>query len=130
MGALSNAPSGSRLLGTLTTVSGVSHVLSGLNLKPFQFLWIRFAGVSFNSGAILTLEGVDISQSTGGAATSITGSVLLALSVGDGISTNIISGGGADVSSVVETALSKASSSLTFSGGTFDAGSIEIYGVA
>ena len=113
------------LLGTLTTTSGTSQTLSSLTLTGYSFLVFVFVGVSHNSGSNASVSVNGGAQITSGvnAATLITGFsfVDLASSAASGINAN----------GAVST-ITTATTSITFtlSAGSFDAGSIRVYGVA
>ena len=112
------------LLGTLTTSSGTTQTLSGLDLTPYKFLYISVKNVTFSGTSSLGLSGgsVQISNVTSG------DPLVVAVTV------DLISGvvGNTDVSAGVWTG-STASTSLVFyvGGGidTFTGGSIYVYGV-
>ena len=112
------------LLGTLTTSSGTTQTLSGLDLTPYKFLYISVKNVTFSGTSYLGLSGggVQISNVTSG------DPLVVAVTV------DLISGvvGNTDVSAGVWTG-STASTSLVFyvGGGidTFTGGSIYVYGV-
>ena len=112
------------LLGTLTTSSGTTQTLSGLDLTPYKFLYISVKNVTFSGTSSLGLSGgsVQISNVTSGTP------LVVAVTV------DLISGvvGNTDVSAGVWTG-STASTSLVFyvGGGidTFTGGSIYVYGV-
>ena len=119
------------LLGTLTTTSGTTQTLSGLNLTPYRFLRMTVNGVSFTGTVALRLNAISITAVLGTAGFSFYGTVFLDLS--SGIATAIIaeSNAGASTAGAVRapvTSYSNATTSISFDGGTFDAGSIRVYG--
>jgi len=119
---------GMTLLGTLTTTSGSTQTLSGLTLTNYKYLYIVVDGVSFTAiGVTMTLGGVDFCSSTGSpASASVTGYSILDLNSGIFTTT---SEGSTLKQNIGNTSYSNASTSIVFAGGTFDAGSIKVYGV-
>jgi len=119
------------LLGTLTTTSGTSQTLSSLDLTLFKFLRIVVNGVSSNfSGTILRIDGKNMSPLIQSAPSRFYGIVDLDLSSGVFGST-VISTTSLKEVTVGDTAYTNATTSVVIStsGGTFDLGSINIYGV-
>jgi len=118
------------LLGTLTTTSGSSQTLSGLVLTDYKFLHFTLNGVSTSStsgtvglGPVSDLFG----PATGGATVSGMGWVDLGNGIATAatrVSTVSTVGAGASGYSTATTSVS-----VNVSSGTFDAGSIRIYGV-
>lgn len=132
------------LLGTLTTTSGTTQTLSGLTLTGYKQIQIFIEGVSHNSGTQQSLRLLDANGSTqlslnpiAGLGAFVRGIVIIDLNTGvlaglteSGSSTAPYTTVG--VSTVAgETTFSTSATSITFSpsGGSFDAGSILIYGV-
>lgn len=124
-------------LGTLTTTSGTSQTLSSLVLTPYKSLRITLEGVSFTAtGPQLRLGGVgqEITATLGTAGFGFYGTVLLDLA--NGVATSItaeLNAGASGVGAIriTDTGYSTATTSITFDGsggGTFDAGSIRVYG--
>jgi hypothetical protein len=119
------------LLGTLTTTSGISQSLTGLNLNPYSMLLIEVIGVSCgNTSAYLTLGSGQFSGTLGNSANSWVGTAFCNLTGG------YINGLLREVNSNPQifsaaTGYSKATTTLTIScvGSSFDAGSIRVYGV-
>lgn len=121
------------LLGTITTTSGTSQTLSGLTLTPYKFLICSFNGVSLTSTGDITITSnaagrlvASLSTST----TTINGLVTIDLATGgftavtsDSVST------GSRIATSGASGLTTASTSVTFLGASFDAGSILVYGV-
>jgi len=140
---LANAPAagGMTLLGTLTTTSGTSQTLSGLTLTSYKQLLAVFKLVGSNatSGIILSSGiGLTITDNAGTSA-GICGTMLYDLTNGilvtnasagiGGTSTNQAVIGSA-YAAVTNSSITTASTSITFSSaGTFNKGSILIYGV-
>lgn len=126
---------GMTLLGTLTTTSGTSQTLSGLNLTSYNSLYIIVNGVSTNAAAVLRLCGYDISINYAGL--SFRGgfvSLNLKSNVTSYTSCVFIPGGGGNAidSEIPIASLSSSSTSIFFDTGssnTFDAGTILVYGV-
>jgi len=115
------------LLGTLTTTSGTTQTLSGLTLTDYVSLYIVINGVSFTASSItMTLGGVAFCSPTGLASSVVSGYSNLDLATGI---FNTISTGSALRQDIGDTSYSNATTSITFAGGTFDAGSIKVYGV-
>jgi len=124
------------LLGTLTTTSGTTQTLSSLVLTPYKFLRIVVNKVSFTTNSPLQFGGKVASNTpTAGVpgADSFMGTIILDLSssifsaqIGVGNLTLGDSYAGAAWGGF--TAYTNASTSIVFSGGTFDAGSILVYG--
>lgn len=118
------------LLGTLTTTSGTSQSLTSLNLNPYSLVMLEVINVSCgNTSSPILLgsatvtgslsnssnnwDGVIFLNLTSGRATGITSQSVVTVQVGSGA-----------------TGYSKASTTLTVScSGSFDAGSIRIYGL-
>lgn len=131
--AISAIPSpNSVLLGTLTTTSGTSRTLSGLNLTPYKFVQFFVNGVSvtettrdllLNSYKVLDLTGDSaLNRAFGGGVIDLSNGVFY--SSGD-CSGAVTAGGGLS-------GITTASTSITFTctaGSSFDAGSIRIHGV-
>ena len=116
------------LLGTLTTTSGTTATLSSLVLTPYRFLRMTLNGVSFSTSAQLQFGGVDIvNAALLSSANVIYGSIILDLA--NGVATNsYFETAAASGTRSVLTSYTNASTSITFSGGAFDAGSIRVYG--
>lgn len=135
---------GMTLLGTLTTTSGSTQTLSGLTLTSYQQVWAVFKNVSPTSVAFLRLSsasGVVISDPTVGVpiANGVYGTVIIDLAtsvVSSSLSqTNLVAENNANVAAYslagVQNTVTSASTSIAFytTAGTFDNGSIRIYGV-
>lgn len=122
------------LLGTLTTTSGASQVLSGLDLTEYKEIHIASGAVGHDvSGdANLQLEGESIAT---GIADNDTADfyTVINLTYGGGMSAFLESGfsGSSGVRAVFETGISTATTSLTFAwtSGSFDAGEIKVWGL-
>ena len=123
-------------LGTITTTSGSSASLSGLTLTGYKQLQFFIDGVSGNAtGQNILLNGLYVGALSGvSSATTCTGGGVIDLASGvffgssrwSGLAANDPSYGFGGASG-----LTTASTSITFTinTGTFDAGSIRIYGV-
>jgi len=124
------AASPATLLGTITTTSGATQSLGSLTLTSYKSLRCVVDGVSFSTGAQLTLDSINASGATAGAATVIHGIVDLDLATGVAVGMVGVSGSNSNVYTA-NTAYGTATTSITFgaSSGTFDAGSIRVYGV-
>lgn len=123
------------LLGTLTTTSGSTQTLSSLNLSPYKMLQINIKNVSINDVRALRFDGITISASLVNNAQVFKGRVTVFLDNG-GFDSIIVSGTAAGVisdtfSTAGTSGITTSSTSLSFStsAGSFDAGSIDIFGV-
>ena len=136
------------LLGTLTTTSGTSHTLSGLNLTPYKELFICFTNVSGNSGSTtpagansLRIDSILVQGPTANNYLS-NGTIYLNLITGTFISSYWNAAAANDSNSAPSsagpgtlyygrTSYSTATTSLVFSlvSASFDNGSITVYGV-
>jgi hypothetical protein len=126
------------LLGTLNTTSGTSQVLSGLNLNPYEYLYIAIAGVSFNNTGNLRLAAFRLAPSQAG---NIVISGWATLSLRGYGTYESITQTTTGFESVFNTftngyigsnGITRSSTSLSFDGGgsaSFDAGQIQVYGV-
>jgi hypothetical protein len=118
---------GTVLLGTVNTTSGSVQTLSGLDLTPYKFLIFEFIGVSHNSGTSQSFNiGTGRATDTENAASLNSGMVWVSLANG-----NVYLEGRAQPSNSNATGYSTATTSVSVSpsAGSFDAGSIRIYGV-
>ena len=118
------------LLGTLTTTSGSSQTLSGLVLTDYKFLHFTLNGVS-TSGAGGTIGLGPITDLFGTATGAVAVSGMGWVDLGNGVATAVTKlstvstvGAGASGYSTATTSVS-----VNVSSGTFDAGTIRIYGV-
>jgi len=128
---------GMTLLGTIATTSGSSVTLSGLDLTGYKFLQLSISAVSSTStNDWLNLNGYSAAVVTAGGAGTITyGGGFINLSTNAFYVNSVTLNGTAIASQSTRggpSGLTTASTSITFtiSAGTFDAGSITIYGVA
>lgn len=135
-------PSSMTLLGTVSTTSGTNPTLSGLTLTGYKQLQIVLEGVSHNSTGnnrqILignsTADDVNVTGAFGDTAT-VRGFVFIDLSSGTFCSDVANAGTTASQNSNVlagDLAITTASTAISFAldnTGSFDAGSIRIYGV-
>lgn len=125
---------GTRLLGTLTTTSGNIQTLSSLTLTPYKFLLMIWVGVSksHTGGTFNIGVATDVMVAlTSSASNTVSGFALIELTSGmvTGLSaetgwTNAIKVGLTGYSTATTTV-----SVSTSAGGTFDAGSVTVYGV-
>lgn len=130
--------SGATLLGTLNTTSGSTQTLSGLNLTDYKTLIIYLNNVSSSSTATIRLNSIAITQATGATGNSVWGVCFVDLSIGTfaAISSATASATGTlsntGVTNNGNCGITDASTSLVFSpsAGSFDAGTIKVYGVA
>lgn len=121
-------PPSSELLGTLTTNSGTTQTLSGLELSKFKQLLIVAKNVSFGLASALRLDG----QAMTGAATGAARSGISVLDLNSGVfSAGVGSGGSANDAIGGVTTYSNLTTSLVFtsSSNAFTGGSIDVYGV-
>jgi hypothetical protein len=116
-------------LGTITTTSGTTVTLSGLTLTSYKFLVFAYAGVSFGSAVYLRLNNQRVSPTMSGGSSTLTGGGQIDLSNGAFWAGGYESGGNTQGGFGGPSGLTTASTSISFTGGTFDAGSIRIYGV-
>jgi hypothetical protein len=131
---------GMTLLGTLTTTSGTSQALSGLTLTSYKQLSIFWNNVSWSSGNNMNLNTITIASGTSTAANATFGWAIVDLSLGtftgggnDGTASGGTSSTAIGVTYAGNCGVTTATTTLTFSGsasGTFDLGSIKVYGVA
>lgn len=130
-----------QLLGTLTTTSGSTQTLSGLVLTPFRSLWISVQGVSHTSlsNQSLSFATYTISRTFGNTGVR-SGYIQVDLGSGGTFLSNLNSGSNFSEVITAQTAAdvwagrsgyTTATTSISFgiSAGTFDAGSILVYGV-
>jgi hypothetical protein len=122
---------GHRLLGTLTTTSGTTVTLSGLDLTKFRFIKFVFNGVSFaGAGSQNFSIGGAVAFQLSASANTVTGIVEIDLFNGKGGSfggETAVGGASNGMSSTITTA--STSVSVTTTPNAFDAGSIRVYGV-
>ncbi|CAB4138431.1 hypothetical protein UFOVP330_49 [uncultured Caudovirales phage] len=117
-------------LGTITTTSGTTQTLSGLDLTPYRFLLAFINAVSAGTTTNLLFAGVD----TGKVITttqSATGMILVELASGIAAA-NVGGVGTANTSAFISinTAVFNATTSVSVSAASaFDAGSVRIYGM-
>lgn len=127
------------LLGTLTTTSGTTQTLSGLDLTGYKQLFIAVDNVSITSTTSqITLNSVTVFI-TNNATQSVYGIVAIALLNGvfgslynGAITTGSASGSfstTAGYSNGGKTTITNSTTSITVAGGTFDSGTITVYGV-
>lgn len=118
------------LLGTLTTTSGTTQTLSGLVLTPFRSLFCVIDGVSFTTTVTLTVDSLVCTAALSTSGSTFLGHLNIDLATGIFVCTsNNGFAGGSSSSYTSKTSYRNASTSISFGGGTFDAGSIRIYGV-
>ena len=126
--------SGYTLLGTLTTTSGTTQTLSGLDLTTYKFLKIFINGVShaIGGGGNLLLGGKIISAASTSAAANLCGEVEIDLTTGILSGSTVLTNVPASYAAGDITTYTSSSTSIAFawSGGTaFDLGSIKVYGL-
>jgi len=114
------------LLGTLTTTSGATQTLAGLDLSTYKTLQCYFSGVGHSSSTAERFDATNISSAFTG---PVYGFVTIDLTDGSGISLL----GQASTSGIiygVNTSYSTATTSISFSvaAGTYNAGKIYVFG--
>lgn len=121
------------LLGSITTTSGTVRTLSGLSLTYFNWLYVTFTAVSFNTNAVSYFY-VDVaamrSANTTSSPHTIDGMMMLSLTNGVGFIVTTSNAGSLSVAA--NTGITTASTSVSFTasgGGAFDNGTIRVYGV-
>ena len=140
------APSsgGMTLLGTLTTTSGTTQSLTSI-AAGYRAIMCEVEGVSFTTTAALTIATSSTNGAAYGSAGTITGSLSSSAASFSGViwihnigstaqlqvaSSAIQSGGDKSIGSVFCSANTAAVvNAIQFAGGTFDAGTIRVYGV-
>jgi len=133
--AAANSQDSINLLGTLTTTSGSSQVLSGLTLTPYKELHISWSGVSSSlNDSTLRLQGDEIAGILNISRTTL-GFLIIELDYGNTIC-GFKSQDGFTTARKVKfldgVSVSAATTSLTFdwnNAANFDAGEIKVYGV-
>lgn len=129
------------LLGTLTTTSGVTQTLSGLTLTNYKQLQLVLKNVSWTAAAYLVVNGTSIAltPTTSGAGYAQWGMVIVDLSTSVFLgwaventtgSTNFSNNSNTIQGGIVPWTTSTTSISFSGNTGSFDAGSITVYGVA
>ena len=123
---------GMTLLSTLTTTSGSTQTASGLTLTSYIALYIVVNSVSSTTSYGLNMAGVQVSGTGISAGSGAIGSIWVDLTTG--YMTNVCTfstGGGLPFTTAANVSITTATTSIAFttSAGTFDAGSIKIYGV-
>jgi hypothetical protein len=129
------ATGGMTLLGTINTTSGTTVTLSGLTLTSYKKLevWINAVSLATSNASALYLNSGVITPSLATLASGWFGAGWLDLATGNGVfttNTGVNASGSATSFGSVH-GLTTASTSISFqtAAGTFDAGSITIYGV-
>lgn len=118
------------LLGTLTTTSGTTHTLSGLDLTAYKALYISYLNLSIatNVGANFTVGGVLVGTSGGFSSANISGFVLVDIT-GSGSAFGVGGNGGAAVATTHSVTTASTSVSASVSASTFDSGTVKVYGM-
>jgi hypothetical protein len=131
---------GMTLLGTITTTSGGSAVLSGLTLTNYDMLCLVFRGVSGNFNPVSILLGTSTADdivvfSGGGISDTISGMIFIDLTIGTifGGLSNVSTSTANLASSCItgDTAITTAATqiSIALANPSFDAGSVLVYGI-
>ena len=130
--AFVKASSNLTLLGTLTTNTGSSQTLSGLVLTNYKFLRLVFVGVSAGTSGNITVGGSTVAVIGGGGNTS---RGIVEVDLTEGTFSAILADAGSSIGAAAtpyagDTTLTTASTSIVVavSTGSFDAGSVRIYG--
>lgn len=136
------------LLATLTTTSGTTHSVTSIS-SVYRELYVEIAGVSFDGAGTLSLAVSDdngsnygtarpISGSSGAAGNSLYGMVRVSnlqaadsFVVAHGVASTVPTSSPSIVGAILAEAGGSpaAINAIQFSGGTFDAGTIRVYGV-
>jgi hypothetical protein len=120
------------LLGTLTTTSGSTQTLSGLVLTDYKFLFMTFNAVSMSVSTYFRVGGGSgpASVTTPNNAATLSGHCNIDLQNGVGSLSTAQNAGTSNFDAAL-TGFTNASTSvsITTNTGTFDAGSVRIYGV-
>ncbi|MCB2117904.1 MAG: hypothetical protein R3D85_16365 [Paracoccaceae bacterium] len=130
------AGAGAELLGTITTTSGSTQTLSGLDLTDYRFLIAVIDGVSSSATWALSYPETGCTLGAGlAAAAAYSGVVILDLATGVGFS-NVAALGAAPTFAVannlvLRSTVDNASTSVSVitSAGVFDAGSVLVFGL-
>jgi hypothetical protein len=125
------------LLGTLETTSGTTQTLSGMTLTPYKYLLVVFAGAGVSvQTATISFDGGKIVSDSPGAGLNLRqyGHMWVSLTGGTYSAAAVIApvfSGAQNDSRSGYSSLTTATTSISFtvSTGTFNAGSILIYGV-
>jgi hypothetical protein len=125
-------------LGTITTTSGSSQTLSGLDLTPYKFLRAVWDGVSHNAGGFneqsFLFGGVFLATFQGAA----TARGFCEIDLSDGTIFSLLANAGNSTGNVGTAQVNAGTSSIvnastsvtiSVSGNSFDAGSVRIYGM-
>lgn len=121
---------GLTFLGTITTTSGSSQSLSSLTLTGYKFLKLSMNAVSLSAAGSIFMNGVSISATLAGGADTVVGTVDIDLTNGVGASSSALASGAAPTARGFASGLTTASTAVTVttSAGTFDGGSLRVYG--
>lgn len=122
---------GMTFLGTITTTSGSSQSLTSLTLTGYKFLKLSLNGVSLSGAGNIQMNGAAIGPALASGAEAAIGNVDIDLTNGVGSSSASNTGGTGATGRGFASGLTTASTAVTVtaSAGTFDAGSIRVYGV-
>jgi hypothetical protein len=128
--ALDDSAKGMVLLGTLATTSGSTVTLSSLNLTTYREIRAWVIGVSAGVNVSLRCNGQQIADQLSNASDIWRGVVMIDLTNGL-IASNIGVNSGSSDTFAAASGPTNASTSISFStsAGSFDAGSIVVYGV-
>ena len=131
---------GLTLLSTLTTTSGTTHSVTSIDTS-YRALYIEIDGVSFTGSATLsiglsqnngsTYSATAVSAATGSGANSVIGSVWVD-AIQNAVGTTLVKPSTTANNTVFTTVASVGKgpiNAIQFTGGTFDAGTIRVYGL-
>jgi hypothetical protein len=123
---------GMTFLGTITTTSGSTQSLSSLNLTSYKYLKLSLNAVSLSGAGAIQMNGVQISAALAAGSNAAYGNVDIDLTNGIGSAVTSAQSGGGGTAVGFASGLTTASTTVTVtaSAGTFDAGSVRVYGVA
>jgi len=120
------------LLDTFATTSGTTITRSGLTLTGYKFLLLAFDRVSHNGTIIQNSEYISVGGAIITPAFNGTGSVsgLVWIDLSSGITTSLVFGGEGGLANTLSSISTDTTSlAFTLSNRSFDAGSIDVYGV-
>lgn len=113
------------LLGTISTVSGASASLTGLNLAPYKFLKMVWQYVSHNDSLGPQAFRIGSASVTGNLDRSVSANFMSEVELSTGLAVGYGPQSGSGLSGITN-----ASTTVTISpsGGAFDGGSVRVYG--
>lgn len=125
------------LLGTVTTTSGATQTISGLDLTPYSMVFCVLDNVSATGATTMTIGGVAFTGALSSVANGNIGYIMIDLNNGIFASNvddlaNTVGISGVSTAYTGRISVTNASTSIAFGAGgasTFDAGTIRVYGV-